>query len=145
MSVELGTNAIGRDGGWHWESDRAIRALKPGNAGRAKRPGFRRAVEEAAEGDIRESLFKPHADPKVSEAALSPGEAVAATTAWTRGPSSNGTKSWCFPGIMSFLCVTALASWMLPTPRLVVLGGESGNRFGPRTLIARERPEVSMA
>ena len=35
-------------------------------------------------------------------------------------------------GIMSFLCVTALASWMLPTPRLVVLGGESGNRFGPR-------------
>ncbi len=63
----------------------------------------------------------------------------------TRGPSSNGTKSWCFPGIMSFLCVTALASWMLPTPRLVVLGGESGNRFGPRTHIARERPEVSMA
>ena len=46
---------------------------------------------------------------------------------------------------MSFLCVTALASWMLPTPRLVVLGGESGNRFGPRTHIARERPEVSMA
>ena len=75
MSVELGTNAIGRDGGWHWESDRAIRALKPGNAGRAKGPDFRRAVEEAAEGDIGESLFKPHADPKVFEAALSPGEA----------------------------------------------------------------------
>ncbi len=30
MSVELGTNAIGRDGGWHGESDRAIRTLTPG-------------------------------------------------------------------------------------------------------------------
>ena len=50
-----------------------------------------------------------------------------------------------FSGIMPFLCVTALASWMLPTPRLGVLGGESGNRFGPRTHVARERPEVSMA
>ena len=43
------------------------------------------------------------------------------------------------------LCVTALAPWMLPTPRLVVLGGEPGNRFGSRTHVARERPEVSMA
>ena len=59
MSVEHGTNAIGRDGGRHWESDRAIRALKPGNAGRAKGPDFRRAVEEAAEGDIGESLVSP--------------------------------------------------------------------------------------
>ena len=50
-----------------------------------------------------------------------------------------------FSEIMPFLCVTALAAWMLPTPRRVVLGGESGNRFGPRTHIARERPEVSMA
>ena len=65
MSVELVTNAIGRGGGWHWESDRAIRALTQGNAGRAKGSDFRRAVEEAAEGDIGQSLFKPHADPKV--------------------------------------------------------------------------------
>ena len=43
------------------------------------------------------------------------------------------------------LCVTALAAWMLPTPCRVVLGGESGNRLGPRTHVARERPEVSMA
>ena len=57
--------------------------------------------------------------------------------AWVWGPSSNGTKSWCFPGSCLFLCVTALASWMLPTPRLVVLGGELGNRFGPRTHVAR--------
>ena len=41
MSVEHGTYAIGRNGGRHWESDRAIRALKPGNAGRAKGPDFR--------------------------------------------------------------------------------------------------------
>ena len=93
MSVELGTNAIGRDGGWHWESDRAIRALTPGNAGRAKGPDFRRAVEEAAEGDIGESLFKPHTDPKVSEAALSPGEAVAERL---RGPDEEaGRKARC--------------------------------------------------
>ena len=46
---------------------------------------------------------------------------------------------------MPFLCVTALAAWMLATPRRVVLGGESGNRLGPRTHVARERPEVSMA
>ena len=59
MSVELSTNAIGRDGGWHWESDRAIRALTPGNAGRAKGPDFRRAVEEAAEGDIGEACLSP--------------------------------------------------------------------------------------
>ncbi len=103
MSVELGTNAIGRDGGWHGESDRAIRALKPGNAGRAKGPDFRRAVEEAAEGDIGESLFKPHADPKVSEAALSPGEAVAATTAWTRrrSRSESPVREIRTPGLMS--------------------------------------------
>ena len=103
MSVELGTNAIGRDGGWHWESDRAIRALKPGNAGRAKGPDFRHAVEEAAEGDIGESLFKPHADPKVSEAALSPGEAVAETTAWTRrrSRSESPVREIRTPGLMS--------------------------------------------
>ena len=49
MSVEHGSNVIGRDGGQHGESDRAIRALTPGNAGRAKRPDFRRAAEEAEE------------------------------------------------------------------------------------------------
>ena len=44
-----------------------------------------------------------------------------------------------------FLCVTALAPWMLPTPGLVVLGSEPDNRFGSRTHVAQERPEVSMA
>ena len=38
------------------ESDRAARALTPGNAGRAKGPDLRRAVGEAAERDISESL-----------------------------------------------------------------------------------------
>ena len=46
---------------------------------------------------------------------------------------------------MVFLWVTSLAPWMIPTPRPVVLGGEPGNRFGSRTHVARERPEVSMA
>ena len=46
---------------------------------------------------------------------------------------------------MVFLCVTDLASRMLPTPGRVVLGGESGNRFGSRMHVARERPEVSVA
>ena len=86
-----------------WESDRAIRALKPGNADRAKGPDFRRAVEEAAEGDIGESLFKPHTDPKVSKAALSPGEAVAETTAWTRRRSrpESPVREIRTPGLMS--------------------------------------------
>ena len=45
---------------------------------------------------------------------------------------------------MSFLCVTALASWMLPTPRVVVLYGESGNRLGPQTHVARERTDEAL-
>ena len=80
------------------------------------------------------------------EGALAPARWPPFPSPWMiRGPSSNGTKTWCFPGIMPFLCVTALAAWMLPTPCRVVLGGELGNRFGPRTHVARERPEVSMA
>ena len=54
-------------------------------------------------------------------------------------------KTWGFPESGLFLCITDLASRMLPTPGRVVLGGESGHRFGSRMHVARERPEVLMA
>ncbi len=45
--------------GLHGVAERPVVALKPGNAGRAKGPDFRRGAEEAEEGDIGASLVSP--------------------------------------------------------------------------------------
>ena len=65
---------LGREGGPDGESDRAIVAKKPGNAGGAKGPAFRHASE--AEEDQAIDLESDNAgnDPEPAEEAVSPAK-----------------------------------------------------------------------
>ncbi len=107
MSVELGTNAIGRDGGWQGESDRAIRTLTPGNAGRAKGPDFRRAVD----GKRDHELMLRAPAPVLDSTQRSPGVEANARRQGCRGAIHRARlPTYCTLGDVHKLLPRAMAS-----------------------------------